>query len=379
MLKASLHQRFDAIPGADWDRCLPHEAECHAYYAACQTGETDAPVAVSVSDGERIIAVAPLFTLSYRLDTSLQGPLRRLTEVIAARFPGFLRLDLIGLGSALAERCHLGFDPAISAEARQAALGTLLSAIETYAQQSRIGLVVIKDIAGAEAVTAAPILAARGFARVSSLPVAVLDVPENEEEWFARLSSGTRKDIRRKLKGAGHVGIEAVTDISALADEIAALYEETRAQSRFDYDEFEELPPGYFAAISKALGERAVFMLYRIDGQLAAFNLLLVEEDRVIDKFLGMRYPLGRDNDLYAVSWVANLRFAIARGKSLLQTGQTAYAAKLRFGSRLVPSDLWFRHRNPLINGLLRLVAPLLAFDRNDPDLKALAAKGKAA
>jgi hypothetical protein len=112
-------------------------------------------------------------------------------------------------------------------------------------------------------------------------------------------------------------------------------------------------------------------MLYRIDGELAAFNLLFVEKNRVIDKFLGMRYPLARQHDLYAVSWIANLRYAIEIGAAQLQTGQTAYAAKLRYGSRLEPSFIYFRHRLPPVTLALRMLAPLLAFDRNDPDLQA--------
>ncbi|MEJ1934551.1 hypothetical protein WDZ92_30505, partial [Nostoc sp. NIES-2111] len=74
------------------------------------------------------------------------------------------------------------------------------------------------------------------------------------------------------------------------------------------------------------------------------------------------------------LSWMTNLRLCLGRGARHLQTGQTAYAPKLRLGSRLEPADVWFRHRNPVLNLLMRAFAPLMAFDRNDPDLKALRA-----
>ena len=131
------------------------------------------------------------------------------------------------------------------------------------------------------------------------------------------------------------------------------------------------MPPDYFARVSEALGEQALFILYWVGTTLAAFNLLLIERERVIDKFLGMRYPLAREHNLYALSWMTNVRYCLAHGISRLQSGQTAYASKLRFGSRLVPSAIYFRHRQGMLNWVLKSVSPYLAFDRLDPDLKA--------
>ena len=372
MDEITLHHDFSAISPADWTRCFAGEAEAGSYYAATHAVAEKGPLAMTVKRAGHVVAVAPLFTLSYRLDTSLQGPLRTITNKIAAFNDRLLRLDLIGFGSALAERCHIGFDPALSDPDKQSLFAAMMKQLEDHANENRIGLLVVKDLALGEKALLSPVLHNSGFAEVSSLPVAVLDLPQSEEEWFKRLSTSTRKDIKRKLKGGARVVIERVDGLSqALASELAALYEQTRAQSAFDYDELETLPDDYFYQVSQALGPQAQFMLYRIDGVLAAFNLLFVEKNRVIDKFLGMRYPLAREHDLYAISWVANLRYALEIGAGQLQTGQTAYAAKLRYGSRLEPSFIYFRHRLMPVTWILRMLAPLLAFDRNDPDLRA--------
>lgn len=55
------------------------------------------------------------------------------------------------------------------------------------------------------------------------------------------------------------------------------------------------------------------------------------------------------------------------------------YSAKLRLGSRLIASSIFARHRNPVVNRMIRLAAPFAAFDRWDPDLRRLTAEGKAA
>ena len=370
---ATLHPTFETIAAADWDRCLPGEAESYAYYRACHGREGGTvPVAVTVAQAGRIIAVAPVMGLSYRLDTSLQGPLRRFTDWLNRCRDGLLRIDVIGLGSELAERCHIGFDPDLSEADKAGAFAAMMHGLRHHAYQSGTGLVMVKDLAAPDEPLLGPVLQHQGYQPVNSLPVAVLDVAGSEADYLACLSSATRKDIRRKLKTSTQVTVEQRHDISTIAGEIEALYEHTRLNSRFDYDELETLPAGYFGTLSKTLGERAVFMLYRIDGTLIGFNLLLVEPHRVIDKFFGMRYPVGPQHNLYAVSWMTNVRFCIDRHISLLQTGQTAYAAKLRYGSRLVGSSLYFHHRNRLLNGVLRLAAPWLAFDRQDPDLRHL-------
>jgi hypothetical protein len=360
-----------------WDACFPGEAEGYAYYAVCDAAAAAAGIGVRtaaacVADETGIVAVVPFFRLDYRLDTPLQGRLRAIAEQIARRLPGLAVLKVLCIGSPYAERCHLGFTPRLSPQQRQAAFGVLQQVLAERALIEGAHLVAWKDLCPADAQAFGGSLAGDGFARLGSLPVAVLDLPfADEAAYLATLSSATRKDIRRKLAKAGAVRIEMRRSIAGIEAEIAALYESTRAESGLDYGDLEVLPPGYFAGVSQALGDRAVFALYWVGETLAAFNLLLVEPDRVVDKFLGMRYPLARDHNLYAVSWMANVRFCLANGIARLQSGQTAYASKLRFGSRLEPSTIFFRHRRPVFNWALRRLSPLIAFDRLDPDLRA--------
>lgn len=362
------------VDAAAWDACLPGEVECHAYYVACETAAAISGIglraaAIMVESAGAIVAVAPFFRLNYRLDTPLQGRMRSLGDALFRHLPGLVTLKALCVGSPYAERCHLGFAAGLDAAGRAAAFACLTEALQRQVAQERAHLLVWKDLAPEEDREAGHLPMA-GFARIASLPVAVLDLPHvDEAAYLASLSAATRKDVRRKLAKAGGVRIEFTSDISALTGEIDSLYDETRVQSGLDYGELELLPPGYFAAVSRALGDRAVFALYWVGDELAAFNLLLVEADRVIDKFLGMRYPLARDHNLYVVSWMANIRFCIGRGIRLFQSGQTAYASKLRFGSRLVPSTIHVRHRQAPLQWLLRRLSPWIGFDRFDPDL----------
>jgi len=98
-------------------------------------------------------------------------------------------------------------------------------------------------------------------------------------------------------------------------------------------------------------------------------KLLFIEKGRIIDKFWGMRYPAGRDHNLFFVCWMEGVRLAIASGAKQYQSGQTAYAQKVKLGSKLDPMSVYFRHRWPLVNRVFKRVGPLIAFDKMDPEL----------
>ena len=74
----------------------------------------------------------------------------------------------------------------------------------------------------------------------------------------------------------------------------------------------------------------------------------------------GMHYPIARAHNLYVLSWMTNVRFCLERGIQQLQTGQTAYAAKLRLGSRLDKLWVCFKHRGKVLNGIFRTFGPLM-------------------
>ncbi|MGE0701713.1 MAG: GNAT family N-acetyltransferase [Hyphomicrobiaceae bacterium] len=364
-----------AIPEADWARLFPDEAEGWAYYRAVEAspppGFCFEALAVRGAASRRIVAAAPLFRVTYRLDTPLQGGMRPIGDWLHRALPRLVAHPVLGLGSPLADRCHLGLDPSLTPPQRLAAAKALLDGLDAKAARENVRILAVKDIAERDAAPLHDTFSAAGYSRIAGLPVCVLDLPfENEAAYIQSLSANNRSVLRRKLKTAGPVAIETVTSIAGIEDEIFSLYEETRANSRFDYGDFEQLSPAYFRDVVAALGPgRASVILARGDGRLLAMKLLFIEKERIIDKFWGMRYPAGRDHNLFFVCWMEGVRFALRHGARQYQSGQTAYAQKVKLGSRLDPMWVYFRHRWPLVNRVFRRIAPLVAFDRLDPEL----------
>ncbi len=383
-LDVCIHPGVGAIPRDAWDNLFPGEAEGWDYYDACESSPPPAFTftAIGVYANEALVAAAPVFRLTYRLDTPLQGDWRALGDWLARTFPRYVKLPLMGLGSPLADRCHIGFASHLDTQQRQTAARALLAGLEAYATREGVEILALKDIADRDIAATDAALEAAHFTRVGSLPVAVLDLTpfKSEDAYLASLSAATRKDIRRKLKGAGAIRVEERRDISDVEAQIVALYDSTRGQSGFDYGDFEKLSPQYFRDVVANLGNRAVTMLYWLGDDLIGFNLLFIEpgfvgRGRMIDKFIGMRYPVARDHNLYVLSWMTNVRYCLAHDIALMQTGQTAYSSKLRFGSRLDKLWLAFRHRRPFWNWVFARGGRLMAFDKMDPDLQALAKK----
>jgi hypothetical protein len=369
-----------AIARSSWTALFPEDCEGWDYYTACEMAPPPAFAfsAIAVTMRGRVVAAAPIFRLTYRLDTPLQGSWRPLGTWLNRRLPRLVNLPVMGLGSPLADRCHLGIAADLSPLERTAAVRTLLTRLDAHAASQNVPILAIKDLPDHQlAAVAAPLQEAR-FTRVASLPIAVLDLPfASEDAYLASLSARTRKDIRRKLKRAADVRVEMRTSLAGIEQAIVALYDETRLQSGVDYGDFEKLSPHYFGEVVTRLGERAALMLYWVGQKLIGFNLLLMERDRIIDKFIGMHYPIAREHNLYALSWMTNVRFCLERGIAQLQTGQTAYAAKLRFGSRLDKLWVCFKHRGKVLNGIFRTFGPLMAFDKMDPDLAVLHKKAR--
>jgi hypothetical protein len=351
----------------DWDRCFPSTIESWEYYRAVEEagiGEFEWRY-FAVLDGDTPIAVVPAFLTAYRLDSTVQGPIKRATDWLSRRLPNLLSIPLACLGSPVAEACHLGFAPDIDDAEKPALIGMLIAELARLADSRRIGLMGVKDARDVDAALWEKCLG--GFQRTAGLPTAVLPMPfKTFDAYLASLSAATRKDMRRKLRAEPAIRIDDRTDISDVLDPIMTLYEETVARSDL---QFERLPARYFTNVLHRLPENARCVLYWRDGDLLAFNLLLQSPDCLIDKFIGTSES-ARDYNVYFLSWMENVRRCIVGGIPLYQSGQAGYGVKIRLGSRLELNWNYFRHRNPALNALLRLVARVVRLDRFDPDIR---------
>jgi hypothetical protein len=363
------------LPREDWDRLFPGRAEGWDYFRACEQAAPEGfqASAMAAYAGAALVAAVPLFRTDYRLDLSLEGPLKPVVEWIHRSAPKLVALPVLGMGSPLTEECLIGFQPGIKEHDRIAAFEALLRGMNDHAAENKIPLLALKDVMDRDATWANGLLKKQGFTGVATLPVATLHLPfSSEDEYLASLSSSMRSDLRKKMRRANKVKFEFRDSIADIEDEIAALFEETRANSKVDYGSFDEVPATYFREVMRNCHGKAHVMLGTIDDKLISFNISLTEPDRLLAKYIGMRYPDAREHNLYFLNWMAMVRYCIERGIPWMQAGHTSYRQKARLGCKLKRSWIYFKHRNMLINPLFKGFGPMMAFDQMDPDLQAL-------
>ena len=369
MITAQAFSTIRAIPRSAWNDCFPGALEDWDFYVAVENAAIDDFKwrYLAVYDDETLVAVAAAFITYYRLDTTVSGAGKRFTERLERLWPGVLRLQLYAIGSPIAERCDAGVASSVPEEQRPLLLKHLINAARQDATTFGIGLVAVKDVPTKDLHWAASCRAA-GFQSMPSLPSGLLAVPYGSvDAYLGSLCKSTRKDLRRKLRAPGP-RVEWRHNIDDVLADVMRLYEATL--SRADL-QFERLPASYFTGILERLEERAVCVLYWVDERLVAFNLVLLDQHRMIDKFFGHDMAFSREYSLYFRYWLTNVDYCIEHNIPVYECGQDGYASKLRLGCEFRGNSMFFRHRNRLVNGLLKLVKMYLRPDRSDPAMAA--------
>ncbi|MFM1813883.1 MAG: hypothetical protein RLZ98_578 [Pseudomonadota bacterium] len=372
--RAVVYESIADIPTAGLDKLIPGEPESWDYYRAIE----DIPPpgfqlgGLAVEHCGSTVALAPLFRTRYRLDTPLQGGLRRITDWLHHRTPGLTSLSVLGLGSPMSDNLTIGFAPGIGPEGRARAFDAMLRKLRAEATDDRRQVVAIKSIDDL-ALEMAPVLAEHDFNCVTSVPLAMLDLPFGSlDEYLASLRPKTARYLKRKYRTAAQLRMEYITRVEPFEKEINELFRNTLAQSAVSYGDFQELDPSYFQRVKSALGDRSQIMLCWHGSELVSFQTFIYAGNRIVAKQIGMKYPAARDLNLYFINWLELIKFAIAHRIRKVEMGATTYATKLLFGGYLERRTLHFRFRREISNTIFRPLAPLFDFEGNDPELKKL-------
>ncbi|MET0777563.1 MAG: GNAT family N-acetyltransferase [Pseudomonas mandelii] len=369
MITALAYSTIEAIDRSAWNACFPGELEDWDYYRAVeQAGIADFRWRyLALYENEVLVAAAVAFTTAYSLDTTVQGPGKRVTEQLRRWWPGLLDVRLYALGSPVAEQCHVGTARQIDPARRPALLEQLLILARNDADQAGIGLLAVKDASHRDPQWLQACQAA-GLQSMPGLPSAELPIRFGSvDAYLGTLGKSTRKDLRRTLRGQGP-RIEWRRAVEDLLPHMMALYEATLSRSDLT---FERLPSDYFRQVLEHLDERAACVLYWVGDELVAFNLVLLDEQRLVDKFFAHDLTRTREHNLYVRSWLANVDYCIEHGIPIYACGQAGYASKLRLGCSFTGNTVFFRHRNRVLDGLLRLVKMFIRPDRSDPAMAA--------
>ena len=355
------------IDRSAWEACFPGEIEGYDYHLAIESAGLngfDLGWYAAELDG-LLVCAAPVFFTAYDLATTAQGAIQRAIRFLQPFVPGHLTLQLSSLGSPETETCPLGFHPSLSQPLREKILRDVIVFWSDHASGRGARLRGIKDLDDSNHSKYGKTFHRLGFRPATSLPTARMPIDfRSVDGYLARLSAATRKDLRRKLKRRQDVRVEFRASALDYLDDIMVMYKETRERSDWA---FEDIPAAYFSEVLARMPERSLLALYFSHDTLMGANLLLMDGTQLVDKFFVMRGNEGRQLNLYFLSWIVNIELCLERGLRFYQSGQASYETKLRLGSELQRNWIYFCHRNPILNLLLRAASPLLAVQQPGP------------
>jgi predicted N-acyltransferase len=347
------------IDRAAWNACFAHELENYDYLLTVERAALPDFTwrYVAVINGAKILAACPAFITDYHLDTTLDdGALRRAIRTIKKIAPGFLRLKLGSLGSSLMEYGKIGFHPDVPEREKPAFIKQLLVGFEQHARAMGCKMFGIKDIPTAQIPAWQLAITDLGYTGLPGMPAGKLDITfASEDGYFKTLSRMARKDVRRKLRARPEIRTEIRADITDVKEKIYELYLATKNRSEF---QFETLTPEYFTEILKHMPQQAFYVLYYVGAELVGANLLLQNQTTLLDKFFCMSAN-GRAHHLYFISWVENIRYALAHGQRAYHSGQASPDTKRHLGCVMLETQMLFRHTSPALNQILKWIAPM--------------------
>ena len=239
-------------------------------------------------------------------------------------------------------------------------------------------LCVIKDIphespllTEAERIAAAGLIEAckhRGFILIAGQALAYVPIDfENVDEYLSRLSSSRRKNIRRKMRARADLQIDMMTtgcerlNNAEFLKELYELYLNVYKQSEIHFD---KLSAEFFFAVFKDTSLEGQLFLYYSAGQLIGFNLCFVHNGMLIDKYIGFRYPAAREHNLYFVSWMENLAFALSRNLKYYVAGWTDPEIKAYLGAKFTFTQHAVYVRNRVLRRIVDKVSSHFEHDR---------------
>lgn len=362
--------RISDIPESDWKKVYPDVLENYSFFKNLDEAGLDQFFLryIIVYNKKVPVAATSIFLLNYSMDTSINGPLRRVTNSIKKRFPNIFSIKTVVCGMPMGEG-RIG-----NLDNDEAILHAILRKLEHIAKKNEAAVIAFKDFKETYSAFLQP-LKKYGFAKFDSLPTTVLNVKfKNFEEYLKTLSGANRYDLRRKFKkvdGKIKIDLEIKEDLNdSELNVVYKLYMDIIDKHDMG---FEILPISFFKNISRNMPGNVKYFLWRIEGKLVAFLLCLVSKDTLIDYYVGLDYSIAHKYHLYFLKFRDTLNWCIDNNIKKYEMGITGYEPKRRLGFEFVPLYIYAKLRNRALRPVFNLICQFLKFEYFDPSLQ----KGK--
>jgi len=365
--RIKIFKRIEEILPSQWDTFFPNILEDHSFFKALDESCFDqfSFYYILVYKNDAPIAAASCFIMDFPLDISVTGPFKTMTNGIKKLMPGLINPKVVVCGLPMGAGRIGVISPSYEA------IEKINEGIEVIAKENRASLIFYKDFSASYEEFLKPILK-EGYTRIESLPNTEMEINFNNfDEYLKTLSPSSREGLKRNFKKVDNKVKFSLEMVNALDEtilpQVYGLYLQT-----FDNHElgFEKLPMEFFRKIAQNMPNETKFFLWRVDGKLVTFALCLVRGDYFIDYYLGFDYSLNNQYYLYFIRFRDLLKWCVEHGIQRYEMGQTSYEAKRRLGFKFIRYFVYIKHRNKVLNFILKPFIQLMKPENFDPVFK---------
>ncbi len=310
-------------------------------------------------DDGRLLAHACLYYISTELDSFAQGFAKKVISGIRKFWKSFMILRSIECGTPVALGNTISFADGVDAAA---ALAAIVREAEEVARSMQVKVVLFRDFFSHEKERFDQLMGF-GYRPVGNLPTTHLAMRwQTFDEYLEDMRRPYRKRIQRDMRALSlpEVDVEVVTDFAPIAGELVKLWDNVFERAK-EYKR-ERLTAEMFIHISDLLAEKSAVLVIKVHGQIAAFALLLYDDDVLIPLFCGIDYRHNEKYSLYMNLMNFEVKHAIERQARILDLGITTLRPKQEMGAEVEELLMYMKHLNPLLGGVIpaafRLMTP---------------------
>lgn len=372
-LTTKIIRKVEEVSPEDWSRVFPDILESYYFFRAIDESSfcEFSFYYILVYNNTSLVGIAPCFLMNYPLDTTIEGPFKKITGKLINLFPRLLNPKIIICGSCTCEG-RIG----ISQEYKNSVFKEMICAMEEIAKEESVSMLAFKDFS-IQYNDILNMLSSFGYYRMASFPSVELDIHfKSFEEYLKTLSRSTRKDLKRKfskLDTLEKITFKVSNSLDDLLDNAYELYLQTFSKSDV---QFEKIPKDFFTSISRNMPSEAKFFTWHLNDKLIAFNLCLSANGKLIDEYIGMDYAYAYKFNLYFVTFRDIINYCIENGIKKYESGALTYEPKRRLGCNFLPLNIYAKHNNKIINPFFKILCCLIKPENFDPVLRKMKKEG---
>ncbi len=308
-------------------------------------------------DGRRLVKPDAAGADDRSVKGKIRGLVNRANSTAKQKALSKIRGRLLVCGNLQSWGQHaVAFSPGYSPDIHWSAVAEALYRIRRADRLSgQTDIVMVKDFtAGEEA--GITTLESFEYRPLETDPNMVLEIPEtwrSFDDYMNSLASKYRSGARKIVKEVTNAGIELelLTDVSAHAERLHQLYLNVHTKAAIRPV---TLSVAYLPALAAACGSRFRCTVAKRGSEILGFITSLKDGDTSVGYYIGFDYEANQQSPLYFRLLQVCIDDAVKFGCHRVSFGRTALDPKARMGARPVPMRIWLRHRQPILNWMIR-------------------------